>query len=95
MYPIIVAALNGLLGFVFRAALIKFVVFTALLAIVVGFMPLIASLLPDAVSLAPAFNAIPASVWFFLDMFKVGFGLQAMATAYGTRFIIRRLPVVG
>lgn len=95
MYPIFAAALNGLLGFVFRAAVIKFVVFTALLAVVIGFMPLVAALLPDAVSLAPAFNAIPASVWFFLDVFKVGFGLQALATAYGTRFIIRRLPVIG
>lgn len=44
---------------------------------------------------ATAFDQIPDSVWYFMNIFQVQFGLGALLTAYVIRFMIRRLPVVG
>lgn len=42
-----------------------------------------------------AFDAIPDGVWFFMNMFEMHLGLGLVMAAYGIRFFIRRLPVVG
>lgn len=42
-----------------------------------------------------AFDAIPDGAWFFMNMFEMHFGLGLILAAYGIRFFIRRLPVVG
>lgn len=44
---------------------------------------------------AAAFEAIPDSVWYFMNMFQIQFGLGAILAAYVIRFMIRRLPVIG
>lgn len=44
---------------------------------------------------AHAFDSIPDSVWYFMNMFEIQFGLGLIMSAYGLRFFIRRLPVVG
>lgn len=42
-----------------------------------------------------AWNAIDGSVWFFLDPFQVPEGIAIIMSAYGIRFLIRRLPIFG
>lgn len=42
-----------------------------------------------------AFDAIPDGVWYFMNLFEIHLGLGLVIAAYGVRFFIRRLPVVG
>lgn len=42
-----------------------------------------------------AFDAIPDGVWYFMNLFEIHLGLGLVMAAYGIRFFIRRLPVVG
>jgi hypothetical protein len=95
MFGILLSALNSVLGWVFRSLLVKFGLFFALFFITSEFAGFIASLLPDASSLNGTLSNIPASTWFFLDAFQLPFGLSALVSAYTTRFIIRRIPVIG
>lgn len=41
------------------------------------------------------FQQIDPTVWFFLDIAQIPYGITAMLTAYSVRFIIRRLPFIG
>jgi hypothetical protein len=34
-------------------------------------------------------------VWYFLDLFNVTAGIPLLLSAWVTRFIIRRMPVIG
>jgi len=86
------------LAWLMRAVVIKFVVLTAVVAVVAFLVPLVVGwiapfLLPT--SLTSAFSAVPSSVWFFLDFFRLDFGLPLLISAVVTRFLIRRLPVIG
>lgn len=95
MFGIVLSALNVLLGFVFRSVIVKFIMFFALFFVTTEFIQLLVPLLPGATSLSSAFSAQVPGVWYFLDLFKISFGLSACLSAFVTRFIIRRIPVIG
>lgn len=95
MFGILLSAFYTVLGFVLRSVLIKFFVFFALFFITSEFIQLLVPLLPGASSLTSAFSAQAPGVWFFLDLFKIGFGVPAVLSAFVTRFVIRRVPVIG
>lgn len=95
MYVILASAVNLLLGFVIRSVIVKFVTFFALFFIVTEFMQVLAPLLPTASGLTGALGGIPSSVWYFLDLFNVSAGIPILLSAWVTRFVIRRLPVIG
>jgi Protein of unknown function (DUF2523) len=42
-----------------------------------------------------AFSGIPPSVMWFAGFLQLGTGLSITITAYGIRFFIRRIPVIG
>ena len=54
-----------------------------------------AGLFPTADSLTGALGGIPTAVWYFLDLFAFSQGLPIVLAAVATRFIIRRIPVIG
>lgn len=95
MFAILLSAINVALGFLVRSVLLKFGAFTILFFITTGLMEVIAPMLPNASSLSSSFAGIPADVWFFLDLFNVSAGVPLVLSAYVTRFIIRRIPVIG
>lgn len=95
MYRLIVSAFNFLLGFVLRTLVIKFVVFSALFLIVSEFVPVILNLLPASSNLPGLINQLPDSVWYFMNLFAVITGLKIVISAFLTRFIIRRIPIIG
>lgn len=95
MFGILLSALNSVLAWAFRALVIKFVVFTALYLVVYELVSVMASWLPCGASLTSAFAGIGAGTWYFLDMFAVSVGVPLLVSAYLTRFIIRRIPVIG
>lgn len=95
MFGIFLSALNVLLGFIFRSLVVKFITFFALFFVTTEFIQLVIPLLPGATSLTSAFAAQAPGVWYFLDLFKIGFGVSACLSAFVTRFIIRRIPMIG
>lgn len=95
MFGILLSALNSILGWVFRSLLVKFALFFALYFITSEFVGFIAALLPNASSINGTLSGITVGTWFFLDAFQLPMGISALVSAYSTRFIIRRMPVIG
>lgn len=94
MYAVLMAAFWQIIRWVFHSSIIKFVIFTALFFVVSEMVQFLASMLPSALDLS-TLGGIPASVWYFLDLFNVSVGLPMMLAAFVTRFLIRRIPVIG
>lgn len=97
MFAILVSAANVALGFLLRSVVAKFFLYFALYFFVTEAISLLQSshVLPTAASLAGAFGAIGNDVWYFLDLCAFSFGAPLVVSAYVTRFIIRRLPIIG
>ncbi len=90
LWPIIV--------WILREVVLKFVVFTVIFAVVAFFVPYAVNYLGSFAStsaLNSAFAGIPAGVWYFLDLFRLDYGAPLVISAYVSRFLIRRLPVIG
>lgn len=49
----------------------------------------------DFSSLNANLAALPLATLFILGWFKIGTGLTIISAAYGVRFLIRRLPIIG
>lgn len=95
MFGILLSAGNALLGWLVRGVLVKFVVMVALYWIVVELVGVMATWLPTGASLTSAFGGIGAATWYFLDLFAFSDGVPLLIAALVTRFLIRRIPVIG
>ena len=97
MFGIVLSALNLVLAFVVRSIIVKFVIFFALFFITSEFIQVLTSsgILPNATSISSSLGGISAATWYFLDLFNVSSGIPIILSAYVTRFIIRRIPVIG
>ena len=94
LIPFIATAFTWLL----REVVVKFLIFTAVFALVAFFVPYAVGYLgkfADASVFSNAFAAIDGSVWFVLKFFKLDYGVPLIISAYVSRFLIRRLPVIG
>ncbi|MFZ6864710.1 DUF2523 family protein [Undibacterium sp. Ji67W] len=95
MFGILVSAFNFILAWVVRSVLVKFVLYFGLYFVTTEFIQIISSLLPNANSLNGALSSIAANTSYFLDVFALQSGLSLIISAYVTRFIIRRIPIIG
>lgn len=97
LFSILAGALNGVLGFMFRASVVKWGAFFALWYVVTEFVSVLKSsgLLPKVAKLNDAFSGIPSGVWYWLDLFAIAEGAPMVVSALATRFLIRRLPIIG
>lgn len=95
MFGILLSAFNTVLAWLVRSLLVKFVVFFALYFITTEFVALIVVLLPDGSSINSTMSGIGSATWYFLDAFQITTGISLVVSAYATRFIIRRIPVIG
>ena len=95
MFGILLSAGNALLGWLVRGVLVKFVVMGALYWIVAELVGVMASWLPTGAGLTSAFGGISAATWYFLDLFAFSNGVPLLIAALVTRFLIRRIPVIG
>ncbi len=85
-------------SFLLREVVVKFVVFAAVFGLVAVLVPVVIGYLGPylgVASLDAAFSSVSSGVWFFLDFFQLGYGVPLLISAGITRFVIRRLPVVG
>lgn len=81
-----------------REVVIKASVIAGLYWLMVYLMPVVwdyASGFVGAGSLTNLFNAVPDGVYWFLYALKFDVGIPLVISAYISRFLIRRLPVVG
>ncbi len=95
MFGIVLSALNAVLAFVVRSIIVKFVIFFGLFFITTEFIAVIGTILPTGSDLSAALGGVPGDVWYFLDLFNVSAGIPILLSAWVTRFIIRRIPVIG
>lgn len=97
MYGILLSAFNSVLTFVLRSVLVKFVLFFGLFFVTTEFIQVLSAsgLLPSAASLSGVMGGVPSAVWYFLDIFSFSVGFSALLSAWVTRFIIRRIPLIG
>lgn len=95
MFGRVLSALFSFAGWLFKSAMVKWVFYFALFYFVTEAIQLVVPLLPGASSLTSALSAQSPGVWFFMSVFKLGYGLSACVSAFATRFIIRRLPIIG
>lgn len=95
MFGIVLSALNVIIAFIFRSIIVKFVLYFGLFFVCTEFISVLSPMLPDASNLSGALNGIPAGVWYFLDLFNISSGIPILLSAYLTRFVIRRIPVIG
>lgn len=101
LFAILISAFRSALGFLLRSIIVKFVTFFALFYIVSEFMNvlmfsgLMGRAISGATTVQGAFDAIPAGVWYLLSAFMVPTGISIIVSAYATRFIIRRIPLIG
>ncbi|WP_392564092.1 DUF2523 family protein [Orbus wheelerorum] len=89
------AFLMSILGWIVRSILVKFLIMFALFFVMSELIPVLASMLPQSTNLKELFNLLPDSVWFYLNYFKVPTGITMVLAALLTRFLIRRIPVIG
>ncbi|ENI2278007.1 DUF2523 domain-containing protein [Escherichia coli] len=89
------SVLYGVLGFLLRSVIVKFTVFFALYFIVQEFVPLIFDMVNRQLPLLALISSIPDSLKYFFSVFKVIDGINIILSAFVTRFIIRRIPVIG
>jgi len=95
MFGIVLSVIWTALGWLVRSVLVKFVLYFGLFFVTTEFMGEIASLLPNSSALSSAFSGIPAGMWWMMDMMQFGTGVPLCLSAFLTRFIIRRIPLIG
>ncbi|AXE03784.1 DUF2523 domain-containing protein [Salmonella enterica] len=95
MFGIMTSVLYGVLGFLLRSVIVKFTVFFALYFIVQEFVPLILDMVNRQLPLLALISSIPDSLKYFFNVFKVIDGINIILSAFATRFIIRRIPIIG
>ncbi|NTV93906.1 MAG: DUF2523 domain-containing protein [Thiobacillus sp.] len=95
MFGRVLSALFSFAGWLFKSAMVKWVFYFALFFFVTEAIELLTPLLPGASAISSAFAGLPAGVWYFLDLFRLDYGVPACLSAAVVRFIIRRIPVIG
>lgn len=78
------AILWPIISWLLREVVVKFVVFAAVFALVAFMVPYAVSYVSGFIgtsSLTGAFASLPAGVWYFLDLFRLDFGLPLALSA--------------
>ncbi|EMT5671606.1 DUF2523 domain-containing protein [Morganella morganii] len=87
---------SGAFGFIFKGIVAKFFLFSALFYVTTEFIPIIIDwFLPKSTNLAELFGSLPDAIWYFLNLLQFPLGVPMVISAMLTRFIIRRLPIIG
>lgn len=90
--------IKTLLDFIFRKTVPKFFLFFALFFLVLEFTPVLIGWVGGETiitELSNSLGSLPNDVAYFLSPFRIDLGIKMVGTAYITRFIIRRVPLMG
>jgi hypothetical protein len=92
------AILWPLVSWIFRGVVVKFLILTAVFAVMTIVIPVAIAIISPYIgvgSINSAFGSLDSGVWWFLDMFALDYGLPLILSAFVARFLIRRLPLIG
>lgn len=92
------AIISQAVAYLLRGVVGQFVAMTVIAGLIVVMWPLVKELVGPFVNFAAidsALAGLPAGVWYFLAWARVDLALPLTTGALVTRFIVRRLPVVG
>lgn len=91
------AFLVPVLQWIFRGAVVKFLTFAAIAAVLSILVPYAVQLVAPslATGITSAFQGMPDLASAFLYYMGLDIGIPAMISAYITRFLIRRIPFIG
>lgn len=95
MFGILLSAGNALLGFIFRTVVIKACVIFAIFFVIESFAPVMKSLLPQTLGINELFSQLPESFYYYFNLFMIADGIKLVLSAMLSRFIIRRIPLIG
>jgi hypothetical protein len=95
MFGILLSATFSALAWLVRSVLVKFVVFFGLWFVTTEFMAVVAPLLPGSEAVFTTLHSLPPSMVYFMDIFKLPIGLSLCFSSLLTRFVIRRIPLIG
>ncbi len=98
MFALLRSALNYGAGLFMKTGLVKWGVMFAAFFLISDLLVILLELALPAggiQALNSAFAGIPNEMWFFMNLFQMSYGIPLLISAYVTRFIIRRLPIIG
>lgn len=96
MGAILLPLITGLLSFLFRTVMVKFVIFAVLWVVTTLFLQELITYLPDFTGgISSAMSAFSSTTWFILDTFGFSVGFPLVISAFVARFAIRRIPFIG
>ncbi len=95
MFGILLSAAFSALAWLVRSVLVKFVVFFGLWFVTTEFMAVVSPMLPGSDAVFASLQALPPSMVYFMNVFQVPMGLSMCFSSLLTRFIIRRMPLIG
>lgn len=95
MFGILMSSVWTAFNWLFRAVVVKAAVFMAFYAVIALLITYLVNMLPTTASLSNALNGIPGDIWYFLDYMGFSGGAPLVVSAYASRFLIRRMPLIG
>lgn len=96
MWSLITSFGTWLFNLFFRTSVVKFVVFTAIylvLAVLIAFLNDVLDL--EGYNAQSALDGLGSEILYFLGVFRFDLGIPIIIGALVTRFVIRRIPVIG
>lgn len=98
MWGILISAAGWLLNYFLGGAAIRWAVLALLWGGVAILLNMLLSYIPafvDGSSLSSGTSSFTPGIWYFMDYFKVEFGISTALSAAVARFIVRRIPIIG
>jgi len=97
MFAILFSAFNAALGWFVRGVVLKFVAMSVLFFVITEIINAVVTRLDlsPVTNLGNNINNLPASLLYFLGVFRLDVGLPMILSAMLVAFIIRRLPIIG
>ncbi|WP_417794766.1 DUF2523 family protein [Terasakiella pusilla] len=93
----LVSGLFQVVNWIFRAVVVKFVMFTALGAVLLVVIQIGEQLLDlsGVTQIGETLGSLPADIGYYMGVFQLQVGIPMILTAALVRFTIRRLPIIG
>jgi Protein of unknown function (DUF2523) len=98
MFALLRSAFNYGAGLFLKTGIVKWGVMFAAFYLISDLLVILLELALPAggiQALNSAFSGIPSEMWFFMNLFQISYGIPLIISAFITRFIIRRLPIIG
>ena len=98
MHAILISAFGGLMTWLVRVVVVKFLVFGLLLMVTTEFVSFLVEQLGEnnpVDGVQGALSSLPSAALYFIGVLRLDVGIPLIFAAYGAAFAIRRLPIVG